>query len=656
MVDMEPPIKNSASSSSPSSSSPPSSSSSSSSQQQQQQKNHEPMCVPAEFEFVGDRLLEDEMGKMNYDLPINVVVKDYNDVEESNERDEQNGHTKNSHWQPSWITLFQSKNINNDSSVQLPFDKDHFIQAMTNVIKHPNINSTIILRADLLVEIEPSRAKKENKDLIATDFSNDSMINYITTNIQDTTFRDINLHNSMDDLNGKWHLLKGYVRRIIPRNPSKDAIINQSCLVLENENKKDVLIIYTPHIQNQDQCPFYIPKVASVGILFQPNSLSVHYIPFAETSSTDSPELSIFTDQQQRIVRTALRLLQTAYKHSKGCKNGYSPKVKHDLIVDKVKFQKKYLELKQKYGSYLVENWMESTDPKKHAFEEIAIAAFLLELWDLKYKGKYLAQNSDFEFRDLGCGNGILTYILIMEGCKGVGIDARTRKTWQMFPEKVQQSLKQQVIIPSILLRPNIQMKYLNPNLTDNNMVFQIPAHNDLISDKATILYTSKDLIESKHINIAEFTTTDAASFENIFVIGNHSDELTCWIPLLGYPFMVIPCCSHNFSGAKHRFRQKQSSLKSNNNKKDSNSLSTYGALVEKVIDVSKQAGWNPVEKEMLRIPSTRNAAVIGIHNTNYGGKLNRLNWPNETVYDIIMEDGGANGWIENSMKLMTKK
>lgn len=625
-------------------------------QQQQQQQNHEQMFVSAEFDFVGDQMLKDGMSKMDYDLPINVNVKDYHEDVKVIGNEEQIENNTNSQWQPSWITLFQSKFCSNDSSLKLPFDKNHFIQAMTNVIKHPNINSTIILRADLLVEVEQSRAIEKNKDLIETDFNNDPTINYITINTQDTAFRDINLHGD----NEKWHLLKGYVRRIIPRNPSKDAIINQSCLVLEHANKQDVLIIYTPHIQNQEQCPYYIPKVAAVGILFQPNSLSVHYIPFAEMMpQLNFLETNIFTDQQQRIVRTALRLLQTAYKHSKGCKNGYSPKVKHDLIVDKVKFQKKYLELKQKYGSYLVENWMESTDPKKHAFEEIAIAAFLLELWDLKYKGKYLANNSDFEFRDLGCGNGILTYILIMEGCNGLGIDARTRKTWQMFPEKVQQHLKQQVIVPSILLRPNIQMKYLNPNLTDNNMVFQIPAHNDLISDKATILYTSKDLIESKHINIAEFTTTANASFENIFVIGNHSDELTCWIPLLGYPFMVIPCCSHNFSGAKHRFRQKQFASKTNNNsRKDpqQSSLSTYGALVEKVIDVSKRAGWDPVEKEMLRIPSTRNAAVIGINNTNYNGKLNRLNWPNETVYNIIMEDGGANGWIENSMKLMTKK
>lgn len=34
---------------------------------------------------------------------------------------------------------------------------------------------------------------------------------------------------------------------------------------------------------------------------------------------------------------------------------------------------------------------------------------------------------------DLGCGNGLLVYILAKEGHPGVGIDVRKRQIWDMF-------------------------------------------------------------------------------------------------------------------------------------------------------------------------------------------------------------------------------
>ena len=59
-------------------------------------------------------------------------------------------------------------------------------------------------------------------------------------------------------------------------------------------------------------------------------------------------------------------------------------------------------------------NWGESTDPRKHVFEDIAIAAFIIEYWKLNS-----FEPEKFEFRDLGCGNGLLVHILILEGYKG---------------------------------------------------------------------------------------------------------------------------------------------------------------------------------------------------------------------------------------------
>ncbi|KAH3902136.1 related to tRNA (uracil-O(2)-)-methyltransferase [Saccharomycodes ludwigii] len=615
--------------------------------------------------------------ELNYNddpyLPKNIT-RDDNHIEDNDNNNK-------------WICLYEAYNTDNKSSISetskedipqktnlLPFGREHFIQAMENVIKHPNINSTIILRSDILVEMDSKEVPRSLIDKKTDDFLSESA-GAVKNNSKhtDETFyntkdiTDINIRKSYN--NNDYKTTYGIVRRIIPRNPLRDPVINQTCLLMENSTNENCFIIYTPHIQNEEDCPFYIPKVKSVGILYTPTKLKVFYIPF----STTKP-LSIFQDElNQRIVRTALRLLQTAYKHSNGRKNGYTPKVKHDLVVSKLNFQNKYIELKQKYGKWLVDNWAESTDPKKHVFEDIAIASFLIELWKMKYTG------NNFQFRDLGCGNGVLCYILIMEGYIGVGIDARKRKSWNIYPVEVQKCLKEQVIVPSILLRPNRIVPNStavildattssnnnnnnnnnnNDNSNNNNTIFPssngryftVPARNDVISSNATIVYSSDDLLQSSHVNTAEFP-------ENTFLIGNHSDELTCWIPLLGYPFMVIPCCSHAFSGAKIRYKPSAHGLNGNN------SSSTYAGLVAQVIRLAKQVGWDPVEKEMLRIPSTRNAAIIGItnkyiHTNNVTSTQQQQQqradiWPNKKVYDVIMENGGADGWVEHTMALM---
>lgn len=145
----------------------------------------------------------------------------------------------------------------------------------------------------------------------------------------------------------------------------------------------------------------------------------MHYIPYPGQSED-------LRKDNERVVRTAFRLLQTAYKHSKGVMQGYEKRVNHDQVVDRVLFQDTYIQLKKKYSKFLVDNWAESTDPKKHVFEDLAIAAFLLEFWKTQYGDDY---KTTMQFRDMGCGNGVLTYILISEGVNGVGIDARKRKS-----------------------------------------------------------------------------------------------------------------------------------------------------------------------------------------------------------------------------------
>lgn len=433
----------------------------------------------------------------------------------------------------------------------------HFETAMLNVIRHPNVNSTVILRADIL------------KDSLGGGESGDGGSDPYEAYAQDVC------HTFSPSLS-----LKQYIcRRIIPRNPLRDPAIVQSCLLWEAENT--LAVVYIPHLTAEEEngekkYPFYLPPAEGVAIVYRSKSISVYYRGLDSQVETDT-----------RPDRIALHLLQTAQKHSTGVMNGYKKRVFHDLVVDKVKFQDRYTLLKQKYAKQLVSSWVESTDPRKHVFEDLAIASFLIELWN-QDKGK------EYFFVDLGCGNGLLVFILLMEGYRGVGIDARARKSWSQYPVPVQSCLREEIIVPS---------QTLNSTKTTANLGIAV---------------------------------ADTRSWPpNTFLIGNHSDELTVWIPLLGFPFMVVPCCSHALTGARYRYPAKSPDR-----------ASTYAALVDKVEEVAKRVGWK-VEKEMLRIPSTRNAALIG---RNMDGPL-----APDTVDKIISDNGGCEGWYEQCRMLTSK-
>lgn len=569
------------------------------------------------------------------------------------------------------------------------FSGDHFEAAMLNLIKNPNINSTVIMRADILKENYYDEQKGTtsfiSKLIDEEPTFPDTTGEILTRNLHSTDFQKISFHNSPISWTTKYEIL----RRIIPRNPFKDHIINQTCLVLRS-HEGDALIVYSPHIDHSDHTPFYLPPVRAIGILYHKSRLSIHYSPF------DNDILTIRSwKPDDRPARIALRLLQTSAKHSRGVGEGYEKRVKHDLVVSKQAFQDTYISLKKKYLAALVSEWCESTDPKKHVFEDLAIAAFLIEFWALL---KAFSDKSKFEFRDLGCGNGLLVHILIQEGYKGMGMDARRRKSWSMYPREVQESLVEQIVVPKVLLKPHPSMHKVLPGIEDNGRVFHVKNNGTLL------VFTSRELLESPQV----CTTEEFPA--NTFIIGNHSDELTCWIPLLGFPFLVIPCCLHALSGARRRYApRKTERAKDKGRKKEDREIvkdvqdvkdkgdldelkkdlkdvkddlkdkkdlddvkkemkgmengkchkggakkcdanenrgaSAYGALVDHVEDLAVKAGWVP-KKEMLRIPSTRNAAIVGTERVD--GEVMR-------VYDILAMEGGAEGWVENSMALMKK-
>lgn len=461
-----------------------------------------------------------------------------------------------------WQPLFE---------VPVTFPRIYFDVAMGNVIRNPNVNSTVLMRADIYQEMVNDTIHYSKPRNVETSD------NWLTHNLSDTEPKLYTIPG--------YHVSSYVVRRNVPRNPSRDSVTNQTCALYTDLTDSDRVVVYVPHLLTPDACPFYLPQARAVALLYHVDhrgaTCSVHYMLYE-----NSPPL-LARDSNDRLIRIGLHLLNTCVKHSMGSQSGYRKRVSHDQVVDRIAFQDKYIDLKHKYSASLMANWVEKTDPTKHVFEDLGIAAFLIQLWESMYKSP-----SDFEFVDMGCGNGLLVHILVSEGYRGRGIDARKRKSWATYPENVQKCLHEQLVVPAVLKKDLPEFDTQDPYL--------------------------------------HFVEGDA---ENTFYIGNHSDELTLWLPLLNRPFIAIPCCSHNLSGSKQRFVTPGQTQ-----------ISEYAALVDKVAQLSEKAGWK-VEQEMLRIPSTRNAAIIGRKKVGHQADIAK----------IVADEGGASAWVETTRQLRHK-
>ncbi|XP_017931928.1 probable tRNA (uracil-O(2)-)-methyltransferase [Manacus vitellinus] len=208
-------------------------------------------------------------------------------------------------------------------------------------------------------------------------------------------------------------------------------------------------------------------------------------------------------------------------------------------LISVAKYSKVYQDLKEKYKE-MVKVWPEVTDPEKFVYEDVAIATYLLILWEEERKEKGLTKKQSFV--DLGCGNGLLVHILNNEGHSGRGIDVRRRKIWDMYGPETH--LEESTIMPG-----------------------------------------------DSHL----FPDTD-------WLIGNHSDELTPWIPVIAARssysccYFVLPCCFFDFHGKYSRRQSKKTQ---------------YREYLDFIAQVGFVCGFH-VEEDCLRIPSTKRVSLIG--------------------------------------------
>ncbi|BCR89650.1 tRNA (uracil) methyltransferase [Aspergillus chevalieri] len=493
------------------------------------------------------------------------------------------------------------------------------------LLANPNRMSSHLFRADILHDsLGVLRTPAERERLFA-----DSTGKVALSGDADVADEDDVQPIPARDIAG-FELSRTVVRRLIPRKPQLDRPLEQTCHFYGSVygGYRRLLVVYSPHIASKEELPFYHPLLQSWALLYD------YYKPRATSSEEEeggagqlSLHFMLYPDEpiQNRLERTLHALLNTQIRLARGSDistmmpEGGNYKPTKDNVLPRHLVQDTYSRLKQKYASWLCQNWVEDTQPSKHVFEDLSISAFLIELWRSMYgvvpaeeRGKDGHDRNFPGFVDVACGNGVLVYVLLIEGYQGWGFDARCRKTWKIFPETVQERLSEEVYIPKpfadILNGPGASTDALDVGAKTHSGIFP----------------------------------------KDTFIMSNHADELTVWTPLMAalanpespLPFMAIPCCSHALSGARYRYpppkdgkfdeEEENKAHEAEQNPQPATgdlkalraakldaqtdagaNKSMYGCLTAKTMSVAEEIGYD-VEKTMLRIPSTRNMAVIG--------------------------------------------
>ncbi|KAI9725719.1 MAG: tRNA(Ser) Um(44) 2'-O-methyltransferase [Chrysothrix sp. TS-e1954] len=503
---------------------------------------------------------------------------------------------------------------------------------MDNLIRNPNITSSHLFRADIYYDSDkdasyrPSHPRRLGQDLgeLTTIEETEGILyrpssklrgvgsgNARSQNENDRTLTDFARHMKHDlrPINVQvedFQMTRTIVRQLVPRNPQRDRPMTQTCHFYEQHDEatdsKSMMVMYVPHLREDEIMPFYHPSVKALaflhsrqhskkgpdhsanqpddisveehgrGVVKDTGNISIHLSPFPPTAS---PQL--MSTDPTRLNRTLANLLSTIHRHGTGKHaHNYTKRVHHDRMIPQSRFQNTYTRLKLKYAKGLVSNWQEVTDPTKHVFEDLGIAAFCIELWrtmysDLPVDTTDSQQQREYDnsenihrppfpgFIDLACGNGLLTHILLSEGFSGFGFDARSRRSWSTYPATTSSHLHVRYYIPE-LFHAILDPATLSTALAD------LPPALEKIHDG--------DFIEGR--DVADSGKTVSAK-RRPFLISNHADQLTLWTPLIAYlagdaPFLAIPCCSHDFGMRRFRARSqiKQSTADAVNTTRES--------------------------------------------------------------------------------------
>ncbi len=302
--------------------------------------------------------------------------------------------------------------------------------------------------------------------------------------------------------------------------------------------------------------PFHYPKSRAYRYTYADGVLQYSVVPLrvAQRRPVSSMVKHIHGAALKNLVQVRKRMAK--FDPVRGVST-YVKRVHHDALMPEHVYRRHYNRIREKY-SYWVGVWNETevTDPVKYVFEEMCIAGYLCALWEQEREREGSSRMQSFI--DCGCGNGFLVYILICEGHPGIGIDLQRRKIWDRYPENVRKALRHEEIEPECFT----------------------PGEYD-------------------------------------WIVGNHSDELTPWLPIFAAraqrggagpvavpKLFVLPCCFFDFDGKKLSF---------SNNRRTVPVMKGDGKYDQYVTWIKRlcEAVGFEVVLENLRIPSTKNRALI---------------------------------------------
>lgn len=332
-------------------------------------------------------------------------------------------------------------------------------------------------------------------------------------------------------------------RKLFPKNPANHSI---GCEIVLMEKLKAVFIPvidqFKPNLQEVLYKIELVPKNSNSlhegATAFDLEQISIAVYSTGSFITENSKTCHPTEDWLQE------NLLPSLIKWTRNSVNSES-KIPNSLSqLPQCEYAPLYQSLKEKYGKKIGEMWPESTDPQKYVYEDIAIATYLLLLW--KNERKLESIDKPQSFVDLGCGNGLLVYILNSEGHPGIGVDIRRRKIWNLYPET------------TVL-------------------------HETAIDPTTNVSYSKYD-----------------------WLLGNHSDELTPWLPVLAaksgfhVQYWVLPCCFFDFFSKYTR---------------SESTSSQYQDYLDYVENVGRVCGFD-VSIDVMRIPSTKRVCHIGMRKT----------------------------------------
>ncbi|KAH7919189.1 hypothetical protein BV22DRAFT_1134026 [Leucogyrophana mollusca] len=174
------------------------------------------------------------------------------------------------------------------------FPLELFETAISQLIHHPEYNSTLILRSETISTALPP--------------------------VQSQHLPGLNPHSNVR-------------RKLLPRRPRRDAALEQHCTLYAYDEGEfaglPCTLVLTP--LTEEPLPYYYPAVSHLTFRIIPSSpqhlsptpLRIKVIPLSNTP----------TGPTSRLYRTALALLDTLHRYGWGALTNYQNRVKHDCLV-----------------------------------------------------------------------------------------------------------------------------------------------------------------------------------------------------------------------------------------------------------------------------------------------------------------------------------